>query len=153
MINKVFKPLKKLDKLNCAYLYEDGQVLCIFERTVKDIGKRTEYAKLATKRSVRPNFRGRIVFHQPALLLAISLMKDAAITINVPSVERGSDNSKKRGLAVNDLIVNSADGYFSIVMIPDVLSSGITYQPEAQFKLINDKYGDAPVVEVDGVKL
>ena len=80
-IHKVFRPVKKGDELSCAYLYADGLVVTVFERRVRDLNNTIRYAKIADSIGIKTDFvpwtpepHGRVVFHEPAILIAASLM-------------------------------------------------------------------------------
>lgn len=121
---------RKRDRLDCAYLYEDGTIVASFERSLRDLDKTFRYVKIHTDKPVRCHFTGRIVFHSPALLAAISRLSDPSIRVTKPSLSNGSDRSRQMGIVVGNLCVQSSDGPFTITLMPDVIAGGICYQPE-----------------------
>jgi hypothetical protein len=126
-MHKVFKPKRKSDQMSAAYLYEDGHVVVCYDRR-EDIGD-VSYAQIAQSIGIRTAFEGRIVFHNPALLVAIAGLPNPQVDCQPASVNRGSCKTKELGLPVGNLTVYSSVGYFGISWLPDILSSGLTYQP------------------------
>ena len=125
-MHKVFKLEAKGDVLHCAYLYSDGHVVCTFERR-SDIGT-LHYVKIAQDIGIRTGFQGRIVFHNPAFLVAIAGLPNAQINFRTPSLHNGSNKTKELGLLVAGLSVYSTVGYFNVSWPENVLSSGVTIQ-------------------------
>lgn len=117
----------------CLYLYADGHAVACYEKYDREAG-RVEYVeiyeRIVAERSFL-GFKGRIVFHDGEAFLP--LLKGARhVTAQAPTVDRGSDATKRRGIAVGGVsILPAKGGELRWHLIPDVLSSGITYD-EAQ---------------------
>ncbi len=123
------KPARKSDRLDCAYLYEDGTIIASFERRLRDLDSTFRYVRISSDKPVRCHFDGRIVFHSPAILAAISRLPEPSVRASAPNLNSGSDRSRQMGIVVGNLSVQSEDGAFTITLMPDVISSGICYQP------------------------
>lgn len=117
----------------CLYLYADGHAVACYEKHDREAG-RVEYVeiyeRIVAARSFL-GFKGRIVFHDGEAFLP--LLKGARhVTAESPTVDRGSEATKRRGIAVGGVsILPAKGGELRWHLIPDVLSSGITYD-EAQ---------------------
>lgn len=117
----------------CLYLYADGHAVACYEKRDREAG-RVEYVeiyeRIVAARSFL-GFKGRIVFHDGDAFLP--LLKGARhVTAEAPTVDRGSDATKRKEIAVGNLaILPAKGGELRWNLIPDVLSSGITYD-EAQ---------------------
>lgn len=118
----------------CLYLYADGHAVTCYEKHDREAG-RVEYVeiyeKIVAARSFL-GFHGRIVFHDGEAFLP--LLKGARhVTAEAPAIDRGSDATKRKGIAVGGVsILPAKGGELRWHLIPDVLSSGITYDAEQQ---------------------
>ena len=117
----------------CLYLYADGHAVACYEKRDPEAG-RVEYVeiyeKIVAARSFL-GFHGRVVFHDGEAFLP--LLKGARhVTAEPPTIDRGSDATKRKGIAVGGVsILPAKGGELRWHLIPDVLSSGLTYD-EAQ---------------------
>ena len=119
-MHPVFKAGKpKTDALKCAYLYADGHVVCVFERTIKDLHTRLCYVQIAESIGVKltggsnGSRVARVVFHQPAALVAAAaLPSPVSIRAAVPSLAGGSETSNRDGIAWGGLVVESGIGWY-----------------------------------------
>lgn len=117
----------------CLYLYADGHAVACYEKHDREAG-RVEYVeiyeKIVAARSFL-GFKGRVVFHDGEAFLP--LLKGARhVTAEAPAIDRGSDATKRKGIAVGGVsILPAKGGELRWHLIPDVLSSGLTYD-EAQ---------------------
>jgi hypothetical protein len=117
----------------CLYLYSDGHAVACYDKIDREAG-RVEYVeiyeRIVAERSFL-GFKGRIVFHDGDAFLP--LLKGARhVTAQVPAIDRGSDATKRKGIAVGGVsILPTKGGELRWNLIPDVLSSGLTYD-EAQ---------------------
>ena len=113
----------------CLYLYADGHAVACYEKRDPEAG-RVEYVeiyeRIVAERSFL-GFKGRIVFHDGDAFLP--LLKGARhVTAAEPTIDRGSDATKRKGIPVGSLaILPAKGGELRWNLIPDVLSSGITY--------------------------
>lgn len=116
---------------HCAYLYEDGHAIVTHEERHPKAGA-VEWAEVYEKVPVQCNFKGRIVFHYPKHDRLFREAIDAySLTVREASVERGSENSKRKDIAIGHLEIDYSDGsWLRWTLMPDLISSGITYQPE-----------------------
>ena len=128
---------------HCAYIYEDGHAVVIHQQRHDKAGD-VEWAVVYEKLDIHCQFTGRIVFHH---LRYDRLFQEAAnaysLRASTPSVESGSENTKRMGIRVGNLTVESKDGkslYWTLM--PDLISNGITYQPECKesFSDLEGKY-------------
>jgi hypothetical protein len=116
---------------HCGYLYADGHCVIIHqERHPK--GGDIQWAEIFERVDVSCSFKGRIVFHYPNRDLRLKLACNAhTIRSSAPSVDNGSDNTRKQGLEVCSFTIEFKDGtelYW--VRLPNLLSDGLTYQPD-----------------------
>ena len=117
----------------CLYLYADGHAVACYEKRDREAG-RVEYVeiyeKIVAARSFL-GFHGRIVFHDGEAFLP--LLKGARhVTASTPAIDRGSEATKRKEIAVGEVaILPAKGGELRWNLIPDVLSSGLTYD-EAQ---------------------
>lgn len=139
----------------CLYLFADGHAVACYEKRDPDAG-RVEYVeiyeRLVAERSFL-GFKGRIVFHDGEAFLHL-LKRARHVTAEVPTIDRGSNVTKRKGIAVGSLaILPAKGGELRWNLIPDVLSSGITYD-EAQmgygepFNRDVTRWGDRPVGKI-----
>lgn len=150
-----------------AYLYSDGHAVVCFEKDVRLGGSvtRFEYCEVFEKYTeAQIQFTGRLVFHQYHAAAFLRLAKIASrIECQVPSIDRGSDNTKRLGLAYSDLsfTIDGADvsiPFFKVDNAPvyeesytSICSNGVTYQPTNTDKftdIIGEKWADTPIVKV-----
>ena len=156
-MHKVFKPARKGDRLQSAYLYRDGHVVVVFERN--ELGTRINYVKIA--QSIGIGIDGgdfnRVVFHNPAMLVNLSNSKDTRLAGYVPSVCHGSPNTKAQGILVGYISVNIAGAGSYQIHETGLISAGITIQnatgqwdsiPETKFDGGMREWGGYKVVEI-----
>ncbi len=134
---KIFQPLKKDDRMRCAYLGPDASCVVIYERETP-LG-RQEYAQIATRlpgvtvasysnRSFQSNGKvSRIVLHD-AGILAVPMALGRRIRIDVYE-HNSSENLKSIGRTAQTLSIDVAGiGHYSISEIPSLMSGGFTIQ-------------------------
>lgn len=116
-----------------AYLYADGHAV-IVHREKHDKAGDVEWAEIIQKVDIHCAFEGRIVFHEPKrdqrFALALSAYEVAA---SEPSTENGSENTRKHGMRIGSFTIrwkDSSELYW--VRNPDMISDGLTYQPEVK---------------------
>lgn len=151
--NDVFKPLKKGDRLTCAYLYADGHASVAFERRLRDLGgESVRYYKQIDSLALKCHFQGRIVFHDHGGLAWLRCMIAAgAHTISaVPmSLDNGSPNSKAKGISVGYVTAETPFGYVHDYEF-STMSAGCHYQADVieAFDPNLEDYGHrAPIAE------
>ncbi len=122
-------------KQTCAYLYADGHAVIIHEQTVNLGGKHEtlEYAVIHEKwTNAHLSFQGRLCLGRYEASVFMRLAKEAIqIRASVPSVESGSDNTRKLGIAVGSLSFEFRNGeHIHWTVMPDLISGPFTYQPD-----------------------
>ena len=145
-IHKVFRPQKKGDVLRTAYLHADGHVVCIFERRV--FSTRVEYVKVAQSIGVHCNFpagepdaegnrraEGRVVFHDPAALVALSQLPDARVSFYT---DNASTKAKEHNVKVASLYVESPGFGGYCIDESSVNASAVTIQVPGTYTRFHD---------------
>lgn len=151
----------------CAYLYADGHAVVLYEKDVRLGGSvtRLEYCEVFEKYTdAQLQFTGRLVLHRYHAAAYLRMAKIASrIECQVPSIERGSETTKRLGLAYSDLSFTIDGADVSIPFLKEenrpvfsdsyssICSNGLTYQPSNTDKFADisgDKWGDAPIVKV-----
>ena len=129
----------ELKTVNVAYLYEDGHMVLVHRRSDKDAGE-VEWVTIYQNVSVKAHFPGRLIIDPGALPF---ILHATSIEAREASVEGGSENTKKLGVAVGSVIIrNGNDRGFIINLFPDILSSDLTYQPDVSetFDAVKDGF-------------
>lgn len=115
----------------CAYLYADGHLVIIHEENHPKAGS-VQWAEIYERIPANCNFKGRLVFHSPKHDRKLAECINARqITAKEASIDAGSDNTKRKGIAVGSFCIDYHDGtglWWSTM--PDLLSFGVTYQPD-----------------------
>jgi len=122
-----FKTLKH------AYLYADGHMVLSHEKRDRDAGN-VRWVTIYENVGIKPLFggKGRLIIDKGALSFCLHA---TAIKAEEKSWDRGSDNTKKAGIAVETVILyNGNDRGFIISSFPDMISSDLKYQPETSEK-------------------
>lgn len=127
----------------CGYIYADGHAVLLHQESHPKAGE-VQWAEIWEKLPVRCDFVGRIVFHNPRHDMRLALAVNAErIRATEPSIDHGSENTKRHNLRVASFEIDVKDGsYLHWTMLPDLISSGITYQPECveTFASLDGKY-------------
>lgn len=130
-LSKLFISPRKGYQPRTAYVHGDGHILVIFERwTGRSHLEIVKVARLPD--GVGCNFKGRIVCHNysgvPMLraALAVGLLQ---VTARVPSVESGSEATKKAGLAIGHIEFSTLVGGLTHYSYPHI-STGFTYDDD-----------------------
>lgn len=115
----------------CAYLYADGHAVIIHQEHHPKAGE-VEWVEIYEKLDISCGFEGRLVLHHPSYDKRVELILNAyRVCASEPSVNNGSENTKRRDIRVGSISIEFKDGkslHWST--IPDLLSDGITYQPK-----------------------
>lgn len=123
-------------KQTCAYLYADGHAVILFEQDVKIGGKTTtvEYAVIHEKwTEASLAFDGRLCFSRYGSAAMMDLAKRATrIKATVPSVENGSENSRKLGVAIGNLSFDFANNSYLSFLDTSIISGQYRYQPDVK---------------------
>lgn len=129
-----------------GYIYADGHAVIIHKEHHAKAGD-IEWVEIFEKIDTFCNFSGRIVFHHPNYDARLHLALNAyAIRCAEPSTESGSENTKRQGIRIGYFEIESrtkdSRHTLSWVRTPDLISDGLTYQPEDTevFADIADKY-------------
>lgn len=126
--------MKTKPKQTCAYLYADGHAVIIYEQTVKLGGSTAEmeYAVIHEKfTNAHLGFTGRIAFSRYGSSAMMDLAKRAArINAHEQSVESGSDNSKRLGVAIGSLMFDFPGNTYLQFHDTSIISGQYKYQPE-----------------------
>jgi len=129
-------------RMTCAYLYEDGHAVILYEKHDRDAGT-VEFAEVHEKYcDARLDFKGRIVFGRYGAAGFLRLARMAkVITAKEPSTDRGSQNTQRLGIPVGSLEFDFEGNHgcdcAHFNTMPTILGDGYTYQPD-----INDKFDD-----------
>lgn len=117
----------------CAYVHSDGHVVIIHREKHPRAGE-VEWAEIIEKIDTHCSFDGRIVFHHPRYDRRLQLALEAyGISCNVPCLENGSDNSKRKGIEVGHFEIQFKDGVnLSWITMPGTISDDLTYQPDCK---------------------
>ena len=95
--------LKKSELKTCrvAYLYHDGHMVLCHEKSDKDAGK-VEWVTIYENVGIKTYFDkpGRLIIDTAVLPF---LQHASVVRVSTASVEKGSDNTKKLGLAVETI--------------------------------------------------
>lgn len=111
-----------------AYLYSDGHLVAVHNRRVKTAAGYIDAKYVViTQHFARCTFPGRIVLQSGGLLPAL---KQATVHASPSSYQGGSDHTKQHGLQVGSVSWENANGWFHISLMPSLISSGLTYQPD-----------------------
>lgn len=119
--------------LRCLYLYADGHAVAVYAKTFRECG-RVEYVEVieAWARPGACHFTGRLVLGRSGSAGLAELMRSAqAIVVQAPSLERGSQATKERGIRVGslELIMPKGQSLYWHDM-SQVISCPWTYQPD-----------------------
>ena len=129
-VTDLFKPLKKGDRLTCAYLYADGHASAHFERRIKDADQVVSYYKQIDSLGIACRFEGRIVVHGCAWLRAMVAAGCTALSAHRPTIDSGSESTKAKGIAVGYVAAQTPFGEIYVYEFPGLLSGDLCYQPD-----------------------
>jgi hypothetical protein len=133
---KFLKPAKSGDTLRIVYLYRDGHAVALFERRDRDTGVRGEYVKIAA-RPQDLHLQGdwdRLVLRETIARVLFTLPgKHVGVQAAMPALLNGSENCKRRGLAVSTLTLTSDYGWLMFNSIPEVMSDDFTVQQGKEY--------------------
>lgn len=125
-----------------AYLYEDRHAVILHRERHENAGS-VEWAEIYERLDCATMFDGRIVFHDVNRDLRFKLACGAyEVCASEPSMENGSDNTKKRNIRVCSFTIRFKDGtelYWT--RTPDEISDGLTYQPDCK-EAFNPAWGE-----------
>jgi hypothetical protein len=114
-----------------AYLYADRHLLILHREAHSKAGE-VEWAEVWECIDADCGFKGRIVFHAPYQDRRLALACQAKrVGCGFPSLDKGSENTKRHGIPVGYFLLDFADGsnlYWNY--LPDLISDGLTYQPD-----------------------
>ena len=139
--------LKKSELKTCrtAYLYSDGHMVLIHEKSDKDVGK-VEWATIYENVGITVSFDpGRLIINNSVLPF---LMQAKRITVSSPSERNGSDNTRAQGIAVETIgLYNGNDRPWFISNFPGLISSDIYFNDNdtEPFKSECYHWGNYPV--------
>ena len=143
----------------CGYIYEDRHAVIVHKEKHPRAGE-VEWIEVFERIDALCSFRGRIVFHNPKYDPRLELALNAyRIRCTEPSMESGSENTKRAGIRVGYFEIEAKDGRgLSWIRTPDIISDGLTYQPEMHetFSDLEEKgfgfWGDKRIDVVHRVK-
>jgi hypothetical protein len=129
------KTFKVLKTASVGYIYSDGHVV-IVHREIHPKAGRIEWAEVIEKAKPHMLFTGRLIFHHVdydwRFRLALGAVK---IWATAPTLEAGSNLTKKAGIRVAHFGITLADGgSLDWTLFPELCGDGIDYQPEATDK-------------------
>jgi len=120
-------------QITCTYLYSDGHAVRVFEKQDRDAG-RVQFAEIFERFTLAPaglSFTGRIIFGRYAGALAEIVRRHATgIRADAASARNGSEATRKAGIVLGDLMIDTAFGRLHLHEFPDLLSGEYTYQPD-----------------------
>lgn len=116
---------------HCGYLYEDGHAVVIHKERHAKAGE-IEWVEVWEKFDFQCGFKGRIVFHDVVTDLRFKMACEAyLVSASTPSLNNGSDNTKKHGIECGYFRIANKDGTeLHWNRTPGILSDGLTYQPD-----------------------
>lgn len=114
-----------------GYIYADGHAVVLHKERHEKAGE-VEWAEIWEKIDTHCAFDGRIVFHHPHYDRRLRMALEAySLRHSVPSVDKGSENTKKHDLRVGTFTIEFKDGAdLHWTIMPDIIADGITYQPD-----------------------
>ena len=115
----------ELKTAETAYLYEDGHLILVHKKNDKDAGE-LNWVTAYEHVGIKTHFNGRLIIDKGALPFVLHATK---ISAKAADINRGSENTRRLGLAVGSVILyNGTDYGFCISLMPYVISSDIEYQ-------------------------
>lgn len=128
---QVMKQFKVSKTAHCGYIYSDGHVVILHKQRHPKAGE-VAWVEIIERIDALCRFDGRIVFHDAGRDVRFQMAVNAVeLRASLPSVENGSDNTRKRGLRLCSFTIGFKDGtelYWN--RMPDLISDGLTHQPE-----------------------
>lgn len=122
--------MKNQKRLTCTYLYADGHAVQLFEKNDPDAGN-IEFVEITEKfTEAHLSFEGRILFDRYNDGLVWLAKNALRIEAREASLERGSDNTKKLGIAVGHCEFKMKFGDVWFTSMDRVISCPYTYQPK-----------------------
>jgi hypothetical protein len=117
-------------KLSCAYLYADGHSVMVYEKNDRDVG-RVQFVEIHERWTDGAcSFKGRLIFGRYDSAMMDLCKKAISIQAHEPSVDGGSDNTKRLGIAYGYLTIYiSNDKALHFCEMPNLISGSYTYQP------------------------
>lgn len=117
-----------------GYLYPDGHLVLVHEKPRRGYVRPSSHEWVTIhERAVSVRFtEGRIIFSAGALPL---LLHSEVIDAKAPTLEGGSDNSRKAGVAVGHVefrLKGTPEGFrtFAVHLVPGMISGDLHYQSE-----------------------
>jgi hypothetical protein len=134
----------------CCYLYPDGHLVEKYVTAAKVGDSRLSIDHVVIReRFAEPGFwTGRIIIRDSGYL---PMFRGARVEPKLGRVEGGSENTRKLGICVDSVTVRNADGFAVITGFPDLISSGVRYQPDVTEELFDPEltsWADYPVTKV-----
>jgi hypothetical protein len=117
-------------RLTVTYLYADKHAVQIWEKQDPDAGT-IEYVEVIERYTeAYCTFTGRLIFGRWHEAVANLCRRASGIRAEAPEVGRGSDATRKHGLAVGTLELHIKEGQIHWHDMPSLISSCYTYQPD-----------------------
>lgn len=115
-------------------MYSDGHVVVSFSRILKDIDQIFLYSKHA-EALIEYRSEGRIAFSEPETFIAAYLAGAKGVRVIKEDTSHGSQNTKKRGIAVGYLQFYGGDWGLNPLCFYSIegLNSGWTKQDSAEY--------------------
>lgn len=120
--------------LTCTYLFPDGHAVQVFEKHDPDAGL-VQFVEVHERfTAARLDFTGRIIFgrHNGGLADVVRRLA-TGIRATAPSVDQGSEATRKAGIYLGTLTVETKGGAIYFHEFPALLSGEYTYQPGATY--------------------
>ena len=118
------KQTRRRNGPRCSYLYPDGHLVGIHETTIK--GATVEHAVIREAFTQSGDWTGRIIIRDPGYL---PMFRGARVDPRPTRVDGGSENTRRLGITVGNIVLHNAAGYACITTFPDLISCGVLYQP------------------------
>lgn len=139
-----FQPLNPLTnkndmkKLTCSYLYADNHAVLVYEKQDKDAGTINFVEIHEHWTDAKLSFTGRLIFGQFDQEMMKLAKRANSIQAHEASTSRGSENTKKMGIAYGSLEFRMSSNYWGNALhfheLPGLISGSYTYQPKVEEK-------------------
>jgi len=143
------------NEVRTAFIYEDGHAALVFSKQQKIKGSFLEVKWVElVENFCSVNSPGRLLVSESGLL---EVLQGASIQMGASDTARGSENTKRLGLAVSSLSIHTFKrNWIRLHCLDDVLSGSWTYQPsikEIFYNVKDDLYwNDLKVMKIHYLK-
>ena len=125
--------MKPKPRITCTYLFSDGHAVQVFEKSDPDAG-RLQFVVITERFTTAAcEFSGRLIFGRYHEAIVQLLRTARRIRAQEPSLDAGSENTKKAGIPVGALTVYNQHGDLHWSSMPSLISAPFTYQAGAHY--------------------